>query len=104
MMNTTRDISPLESHAHGDLPRRTVAQNTNTLCTRGVPSSGFLPRGAERHKRTGTVPCHWRRPAVATNGGGSHFLHLFGCRVITGLGVLVTGRVEPHFHSRPTKA
>ena len=102
MMNTTRDTARMDAMYTDDLPRRTVAQNTNTLCTPGVPSSGFL-LGAGRCKRTGTVPCHWRRPAVATNGGGSHFLHLFGCRVITGLGASCTG-VEPHFHSRPTKA
>lgn len=46
MMNTTRDSARMDAMYTDDLPRRTVAQNTNTLGTRGLPSSGFLP-GAE---------------------------------------------------------
>lgn len=93
------------------LAKRTTENMGSTRVERGIvedalchprgSSSDFLP-GAERHKRAVLVPCYWRRPAVATNGGGSHFLPQPGRRVITGLGVL--HGVEPHFLPSPTKA
>lgn len=50
MMNATRDTVCVGAMYTDDLPQTTVAQNKNTLCTLGVPSSGFLP-GAERCER-----------------------------------------------------
>ena len=93
------------------LATRTTENMGSTRVERGIledalcPEDSFRRAGleAERCKRTDMVPCHWRRPAVATNGGGSHFLHRSGRRVITGLGASCMG-VEPHFHSRPTQA
>ena len=94
------------------LATRTTENMGSTRVERGIvedalcPEDSFRRAGleAERHKRTVMgLPCHWRRPAVATNGGGSHFLHRSGRRVITGLGAFCMG-VEPHFPSCPTKA
>lgn len=103
MRNTTRDISPLDFQAHSDLPRRKVAQNTNTLCAPRGSSSGFLP-GAERLQADhviGSVCRRWRLAAFpsrrvlppASSWVQGH----------NGLDVLCMG-VEPHFPSSPTRA
>lgn len=91
---------------------RTTENMGSKRVERGIVEDALCPRGsfrraglgAERHKRTVTgLPCHWRRPAVATNGGGSHFLHLTGRGFITGLGASCMG-VEPHFIPSPTQS
>jgi len=100
VMNASADTAPMDAHTIGDLPQRKLAYNTNTLGTRGGSSSDSL-LGAGRGRPSSWVRFPWE-PVVATNGGGLHFLHLCGCRVITVLDVLVTGRVEHHFISSPT--
>jgi len=96
-MNATRDTSPLESQAHGDLPQGKLAHQ-NALCPRGVFRRAGL--GAERQPSRVMVRFPWE-PAVATNGGGLHFTHLIRVDAARARR-LVTGHDEPAFPSIPT--